>query len=72
MRHQTDSMVLVECSGSGIFKAENPEALARAVVLATTHYNDPAKLAEISCGLGEGMQGESKFNPQAMTADRGY
>merc|ERR1711939_967686 len=33
--------------GSGIFKSENPEALARAVVLATTHYQDPLKLAEI-------------------------
>ncbi|GAA6006634.1 hypothetical protein JCM11491_003125 [Sporobolomyces phaffii] len=61
--------------GSGIFKAENPEALARAVVLATTHYQDPVKLAEISCGLGEGMKGESKLGAAAgreMTADRGY
>lgn len=63
------------CSGSGIFKSENPEKLARAVVLATTHYQDPVKLAEISCGLGEGMKGESRLGAEAgkvMTADRGY
>ncbi|GAA5989891.1 hypothetical protein JCM5350_006602 [Sporobolomyces pararoseus] len=61
--------------GSGIFKSENPEKLARAVVLATTHYQDPVKLAEISCGLGEGMKGESRLGAEAgkvMTADRGY
>jgi len=62
-------------SGSGIFKSENPEALARAVVLATTHYQDPLKLAEVSEGLGEGMKGENKLGAAAgkeMTADRGY
>ena len=62
-------------SGSGIFKSENPEALARAVVLATTHYQDPFKLAEVSEGLGEGMKGENKLGAAAgkeMTADRGY
>ncbi|POY75005.1 putative Pyridoxal 5'-phosphate synthase (glutamine hydrolyzing) [Rhodotorula taiwanensis] len=61
--------------GSGIFKSENPEKLARAVVLATTHYNDPVKLAEISTGLGEAMRGEGKLGAAAgkeMTADRGY
>ncbi|GAA6059686.1 hypothetical protein JCM10212_000073 [Sporobolomyces blumeae] len=60
--------------GSGIFKSENPEALARAVVLATTHYQDAAKLAEISSGLGEGMKGESVLGGpgKIMTADRGY
>jgi len=61
--------------GSGIFKSENPEALARAVVLATTHYQDPLKLAEVSEGLGEGMKGENKLGAAAgkeMTADRGY
>lgn len=62
-------------SGSGIFKSENPAKLARAVVLATTHYNDPVKLAEISTGLGEAMRGEGKLGAAAgkeMTADRGY
>lgn len=62
-------------SGSGIFKSSNPAALARAVVLATTHYNDPVKLAEISTGLGEAMRGEGRLGAAAgkeMTADRGY
>jgi pyridoxal 5'-phosphate synthase pdxS subunit len=43
--------------GSGIFKSENPERVAKAIVLATTHYDDPAILAEVSAGLGEPMRG---------------
>jgi pyridoxal 5'-phosphate synthase pdxS subunit len=43
--------------GSGIFKSKNPTARARAIVLATTHYNDPKVLAEVSKGLGEAMPG---------------
>jgi len=43
--------------GSGIFKASDPKARAKAVVLAVTHYKDPAKLVEISSGLGEAMPG---------------
>lgn len=43
--------------GSGIFKSENPEARAKAIVLATTHYNDYKILAEISKDLGEPMAG---------------
>jgi len=43
--------------GSGIFKAENPERMARAVVEATTHFEDPAALARISRGLGSSMRG---------------
>lgn len=43
--------------GSGIFKSANPEARAKAIVLATTHYNDPKILAEISRDLGEPMSG---------------
>ncbi len=45
--------------GSGIFKAENPEARAKAVVKATTHYRDAAIVAEASRGLGETMRGQS-------------
>ncbi|NOX45124.1 MAG: pyridoxal 5'-phosphate synthase lyase subunit PdxS [Caldiserica bacterium] len=43
--------------GSGIFKSENPEKRARAIVLATTHYDDPELLAEVSEDLGEPMPG---------------
>jgi pyridoxal 5'-phosphate synthase pdxS subunit len=38
--------------GSGIFKSENPAAFARAIVLATTHYDDPDILARVSEELG--------------------
>ena len=43
--------------GSGIFKSGNPEKRAKAIVEATTFYNDPVKLAEISEDLGEAMVG---------------
>ena len=43
--------------GSGIFKSEKPEVMALAIVKATTHYNDPDMLVEISKGLGDAMRG---------------
>jgi pyridoxal 5'-phosphate synthase pdxS subunit len=43
--------------GSGIFKAKDPEARAKAIVEAAFHYNDAAVLAEVSRGLGEAMPG---------------
>ncbi len=43
--------------GSGIFKSSNPEARARAIVKATTHYQDPAIVAEASEDLGDPMTG---------------
>ena len=43
--------------GSGIFKSEKPEVMALAIVKATTHYNDPDMLVEISKGLGDAMKG---------------
>jgi pyridoxal 5'-phosphate synthase pdxS subunit len=43
--------------GSGIFKSEQPERVARAIVMATAHFDDPAILAEVSAGLGEPMRG---------------
>lgn len=43
--------------GSGIFKAENPEKFARAIVQATTHYEDYTLLAELSKDLGAAMKG---------------
>ena len=43
--------------GSGIFKSDNPEKMAAAIVKATTHYNDPEALAEYSRGLGGAMKG---------------
>ena len=43
--------------GSGIFKSDDPALRARAIVLAATHYNDPAKLLQASEELGIGMAG---------------
>jgi pyridoxal 5'-phosphate synthase pdxS subunit len=43
--------------GSGIFKSGDPARRAKAIVEAVTYYNDPAKLVEISKGLGEPMVG---------------
>jgi pyridoxal 5'-phosphate synthase pdxS subunit len=45
--------------GSGIFKSGDPDLRAKAIVEATTHYNDPKILADVSAGLGEPMVGIS-------------
>jgi pyridoxal 5'-phosphate synthase pdxS subunit len=60
--------------GSGIFKSEDPERRAAAVVKAVTHYNDPAILAEVSRGLGEPMRGQDvqALNPEERLATRGW
>ena len=57
--------------GSGIFKSKDPAARARAIVQATTHYNDPALLAEVSKGLGEAMTGiDIKTLPEEQLMQR--
>ncbi len=43
--------------GSGIFKSGDPSRRARAIVEATTHFEDPAVVAKVSRGLGEAMVG---------------
>ena len=43
--------------GSGVFKSENPQRMAEAIVKATTHYNDPKIVADVSRGLGDAMAG---------------
>lgn len=60
--------------GSGIFKSSDPPARARAIVKATTHYQDPAIIAEVSKGLGEAMPGlDIKTIPQQeLLATRGW
>ena len=45
--------------GSGIFKSGNPEHRAKAIVEATTNYDDPKLIADVSDGLGEAMKGIS-------------
>jgi pyridoxal 5'-phosphate synthase pdxS subunit len=60
--------------GSGIFKSEDPNAMAKAIVQAATFYNDPKKLAEISNGLGYAMKGldMSEISPEDRMQDRGW
>lgn len=59
--------------GSGIFKSSDPPAMAKAIVKATTHYQDPAIIAEVSKGLGAAMPGlDIKAIPQQeLLATRG-
>ena len=60
--------------GSGIFKSDNPAKRAVAIVRATTHYNDPAILAEVSKGLGAPMSGRSvrELEDKELLATRGW
>ncbi len=60
--------------GSGIFKSENPEKRARAIVEATAYFNDPVKLLEVSSGLGMPMESlEISAIPEAQRlAGRGW
>jgi pyridoxal 5'-phosphate synthase pdxS subunit len=60
--------------GSGIFKSSDPATRAQAVVKATTHYQDPAILAEVSKGLGTAMPGlDIKAIPQQeLLSPRGW
>jgi pyridoxal 5'-phosphate synthase pdxS subunit len=52
--------------GSGIFKSHNPEARARAIVQAVTHYKDAKVLMEVSTGLGPAMVGISDIKGDAV------
>ncbi len=60
--------------GSGIFKASNPEVRAKAIVEATTHFQDPKIIAEVSKNLGEAMPGlDIKQIPtEELLASRGW
>ena len=60
--------------GSGIFKSEDPERRARAIVEATTHFRDPARVATASAGLGRAMTSleTSKLETEQLLAPRGW
>lgn len=60
--------------GSGIFKSDNPEKRAEAIVKAVTNYNNPKVLAEISEDLGEAMSGVavSSLQNEELLASRGW
>jgi pyridoxal 5'-phosphate synthase pdxS subunit len=60
--------------GSGIFKSEDPAPRARAIVEATTHFNDPDVLAKVSRGLGESMPGldMKEIGEEGLLQTRGW
>jgi pyridoxal biosynthesis lyase PdxS len=60
--------------GSGIFKSGDPAKRAEAIVKATTHFNGPVILAEVSRNLGEPMVGRqiSSIPVQELIAGRGW
>ncbi len=60
--------------GSGIFKSSDPDERAKAIVRATTHYNEPEVLLECSEGLGEAMPGLdiAKMKEEEKMATRGW
>jgi pyridoxal 5'-phosphate synthase pdxS subunit len=55
MHHECDGIFV----GSGIFGAEDPEAMGEAIVEAVNHWDDPETLAEIAANIGEGMKGDA-------------
>jgi pyridoxal 5'-phosphate synthase pdxS subunit len=58
--------------GSGIFKSEQPDVMAKAIVEATTHYADPAIVAKVSRGLGAAMRGAEIGTLETKLAERGW
>jgi len=58
--------------GSGIFKSEDPIRMARAIVEATTHYEDAGVVAKVSTGLGSAMKGWETSSLEMRLAERGW
>jgi pyridoxal 5'-phosphate synthase pdxS subunit len=60
--------------GSGIFKSSDPARRAKAIVEATTHFNNPSVIAEASKGLGDAMQGldVASMRTEELMATRGW
>jgi pyridoxal 5'-phosphate synthase pdxS subunit len=58
--------------GSGIFKSSNPPLVAKAIVEATTNFQDPDILAKVSRGLGEAMPGLEIDRLETRYGDRGW
>ena len=60
--------------GSGIFKSDEPSPRAKAIVEATTHFQDPEILARVSSGLGDAMSGlaAASLRPEELLETRGW
>jgi len=58
--------------GSGIFKSDDPERMAKAIVEATTHFRDAHLVAKVSTGLGAAMKGIEMASLEQRLAERGW
>ena len=58
--------------GSGIFKSDDPDTMAKAVVEATAHFDDPELVGNISKGLGNAMAGLEESQLETKMASRGH
>jgi pyridoxal 5'-phosphate synthase pdxS subunit len=58
--------------GSGIFKSDDPVLMAKAIVEATTHYQDASVVARVSTGLGAAMKGFETSTLEIRLAERGW
>ena len=60
--------------GSGIFKSQDPATMAKAIVEATTHFNDPDILAKVARGIGDPMAGLEigKIGEENLLQTRGW
>ncbi|MXR51902.1 pyridoxal 5'-phosphate synthase lyase subunit PdxS [Halovenus sp. WSH3] len=69
MQHGCDGIFV----GSGIFGAENPREMGRAIVEAVNNWDDPERLAEIASDIGEGMKGDANVDlpEEEKLQDRG-
>ena len=69
-------MMLLGCDGifvgSGIFKSQNPCETAKAIVAATTHFDKPEIIANVSCGIGEPMKGLDIKDLDILLQERGH
>ena len=58
--------------GSGIFKSDDPESMAKAIVEATAHFNDPHIVTKVSRGLGKAMPGQEMGTLGVRLSERGW
>jgi pyridoxal 5'-phosphate synthase pdxS subunit len=58
--------------GSGIFKSEDPVRMAKAIVEATTYFEDASIVAKVSKGLGAAMVGAETSTLEQRLAERGW
>jgi pyridoxal 5'-phosphate synthase pdxS subunit len=58
--------------GSGIFKSDDPDRMAKAIVEATTHFRDAHVVAKVSTGLGAAMKGMEIASLEQRLAERGW